>query len=70
MKFLYAKPAALPTLFVERSFRELFQILYLGKKYLLDSLVSKMNEIIAEKEIPDDKVQALPMGLEKCQSCP
>ena len=57
VKRLYTKPAALPMLFVDRSFRELFQILYLGKKYLIDSLVSRMTEIIAEKEIK--VVQAL-----------
>ena len=56
MRFLYVKPAVLPTLFVDRSFRELFQILYLAKKYLIDSLVSKMTELIGEKEIPDDKI--------------
>jgi len=56
MKFLYLKPTEFWTFFVGRSFRELFQILYLANKYLIDSLTAKVTHLISEMEIAEDKI--------------
>jgi len=56
MKFVYSKPHEKLAFFKERSFRELFEILYLAKKYLIDSFITMMTDLISTKEIPHDNI--------------